>query len=158
MLIDLSELERLEVEFETMGNLGGEDGLLCYRVLDAGGSVHWSSRARLDEPVGPERTSTRALVKRSFRSGIEVWLIGRQGTGPYQQRTPGATALQGALRMLAFGPLVGLAGVAATLRGERTSERVNNLLAKSVHHAAFGAGLTAGIVGIRVHAYGASDG
>ncbi len=53
----------------TLGLRGGEDTELFFRLSRQGARIVWCQEARLEEHIGPDRTTLRWLLRRALRAG-----------------------------------------------------------------------------------------
>jgi len=136
-LVSTELVRRLGLSFaEELGTSGGEDQLFSRQAAAGGARIWFEPSALVHEPVPPERSSARYLLRREYRKGGTLGVLDRS--------RPGWPAGQPARRVLKAGywALTGLVTVVrAVLGGDRAGVVVGLM------RVARAGGMTTGLLG-----------
>lgn len=146
MLIDLHEVRRLGVRFDSsLGLRGGEDTLFTMSVTQAGGTVVWCNDSEVVDRVPAERCTARWVLTRAFHHGSNDTVVRLRLT----RSRMGAARLRfvalcrGAAR-IAFG--LGRAAFGLVVRSSRHQ-------ARGLRAVCRGAGMASAACGVRREEY-----
>lgn len=140
LLLDMNEIRRLGLSFDsTFGLSGGSDTLFTRRLAASGATMLWCAEALVYDRVPPHRATRAWVLHRAFRSGNSWSRTSIALAGSRWDRIAVRLRLsaEGAVRALA-GYLAYLVGLALRRRG---------LSARGLRRGTRGAGMVAGTVG-----------
>lgn len=86
LLLDLAAVRSLHLRFdETFGLTGGEDTMFTHALVQGGGRILWCDEAEVFDPIPPDRTNRRWVLRRTYRAGtswsrVELKLAGSRST------------------------------------------------------------------------------
>jgi glycosyltransferase involved in cell wall biosynthesis len=146
LLLDLDQIRRLGVRFETAVGLGGgEDTLFSRSLTRAGGRIVWCNESVAIDHVPPERMTRSWVLARSWSQGnASVLTDVRLAEGRFEALGVRATWLPGAVGRLVAGGARWLLGT--MLRSDRHQARGARVLSR-------GAGMLAGVLGFGYEEY-----
>jgi len=146
LLLDLAPINAAGLRFDVgFGLSGGSDTLFTRKLTKLGERIHWCDEAIVYDIVPRDRATRRWVMRRAFRSGTS-W----SATSPFI-----AESLSERLRLqvgdFSNGLLRLIGGAARIVLG--TILRRQDLRARGARTLARGAGLTAGVFGVRYFEY-----
>lgn len=135
LLLDLEQISRLRVDFDSrFGLTGGEDTLFTRQLIQRGGKIVWCDEALVADVVPEDRSTRKWVLQRAFSSGntwsqVSLELAGG-GPGRFGDhcRLLGAGCLRSLGGALRFAYGVAIRSVADSAKGQRTCARGAGML------------------------------
>ena len=146
LLLDLAEMRRLGIRFDSrFGLAGGEDTLLTRQIVRAGGTIVWCDESIVEDLVPIERARARWVLRRAWSHGNATTRVDLAlSATPAARAAVRARAAAGGLARIAGGAVRAVVGV--VVRSDVHS-------ARGLRAAFRGAGMVAAAAGAVYHEY-----
>ncbi|MCU1564029.1 MAG: glycosyl transferase family 2 [Arthrobacter sp.] len=147
LLIDLEQIARLGVDFDSrFGLTGGEDTLFTRQIVQRGGKIVWCDEALVTDLVPEDRSTRKWVLQRAFSSGNTWSQVSLELAGGGYKR------LEGHCRLMGAGCVRSVGGALRFAFGLATSSVADK--AKGLRTLARGAGMITGVFGYSYQEYG----